>query len=241
MSTLAWCLALGSVATGAAIQGSLGFGLGMLCAPILALLDPDLVPGPLLMMGLFASVWVAWRERAGFEFSRIAWALVGRVIGTAIGVSVLVVVSDQVVLGVLAVATLAGVALSVGGWKIQPTPPAMVVAGAASGVMGLLTSIGGPPMALVLQNETGARLRSTLSGFFVIGASMALASLAVSGGLDSHDLRLGAALAPAALVGLITSTMLARFLDAGWVRRVVLGISGVTAALLLFEVTVLGH
>ena len=241
MSIAAWCLALGAVAVGAAVQGALGFGLGMLCAPLLALLDPDLVPGPLLMMGLLASIWVGWRERAGFEFSRIAWALVGRVLGTAVGIATLVVVSERAVLGGLAVATLAGVVLSVGGWRVRPTPPTMVAAGAASGIMGLLTSIGGPPMALVLQHESGARLRSTLSGFFVIGASMALASLAVSGGLGAGDLRLGAALAPAALVGLVASRLLASVLDGGWVRPTVLAISGGTAALLLIEVTVLGH
>ena len=212
--------------------------MGMIAAPVLALVDPSFVPGPLLVVGLSAAVWVAWRERASFEFGRIAWAVVGRVIGTVGGLGLLVVMSDDLVLAMLGLVTLGGVALSVGGWKIPPTRTTMVTAGAASGVMGLLTSIGGPPMALVLQHETGARMRSILSGFFVVGASMALVGLALAGQVGGRELALSAGLFPALVAGLTASRVLARSLDAGWVRPAVLILSGVSSSVLVIKVGV---
>jgi uncharacterized protein len=238
LSAVTWVVALTTVFVGGTIQGTLGFGLGMIAAPVLALVDPRFVPGPLLVVGLGAAIWIAWRERASFEFGRIAWAVVGRVLGTLGGLGLLVVMSDDLVLGLLGLVTLAGVALSVGGWKIPPTRVTMVTAGAASGVMGLLTSIGGPPMALVLQHETGARMRSILSGFFVAGASMALAALALAGKVGAYELALSAGLFPALAAGLVASRVVARFLDAGWVRPAVLIVSGVSSSVLVITVGV---
>ena len=40
------------VATGAALQASVGIGFGVLSAPLLAILAPELVPGPVLLLGL---------------------------------------------------------------------------------------------------------------------------------------------------------------------------------------------
>ena len=72
-------------------------------------------------------------------------------------------------------------------------PPArrrnVVLAGATSGLLGTATSIGGPPMALVWQRNSGARLRGTMSGFFLIGSVMSLVVLAFTG--RSTDIRCG--------------------------------------------------
>ena len=40
--------------------------------------------------------------------------------------------------------------------------------------MGSITSIGGPPMALVYQHRTGPELRATLALFFVFGSSLSI-------------------------------------------------------------------
>ena len=37
---------------GACVQGSIGFGLGLIAAPVLALIDPSMVPGPVLAAGV---------------------------------------------------------------------------------------------------------------------------------------------------------------------------------------------
>ena len=63
-----------------------------------------------------------------------------------------------------------------------------MLAGATSGVLGTATSIGGPPMALVWQRSTGARLRGTMSGFFLIGSVMSIGVLALTGAVDAEHL-----------------------------------------------------
>ena len=63
-----------------------------------------------------------------------------------------------------------------------------MLAGATSGVLGTATAIGGPPMALVWQRKSGARLRGTMSGFFLVGSVMSIAALAATGAVDGHTL-----------------------------------------------------
>ena len=113
-----------AVAAGACIQGVMGFGLGLIAAPVLALLDPDLVPGPLLFVGVPLTILVATRERASLDFRGIRWALAGRVPGTVAG-SLAVAVLPEGPMAVLFGATvLTAVVLSVTGWRVRPTPPA---------------------------------------------------------------------------------------------------------------------
>jgi len=49
------------VAVGAMIQGSLGFGLGLVSAPALALIDATFIPGPLLLVGVAVMLTVFFR------------------------------------------------------------------------------------------------------------------------------------------------------------------------------------
>ena len=47
-------------------------------------------------------------------------------------------------------------------------------------MMGTAASIGGPPMALLLQNESGNRIRANLAVFFVIGSFISLVMLGIN-------------------------------------------------------------
>ncbi len=133
----------------------------------------------------------------------------------------------------LGVLVLLAVVISLTGWHVRPTTSTLVGAGMVSGVMGTLTSVGGPPMALVYQREQAAKLRSTLAGFFVFGASLALLALALSGELGKQQVVDGFILLPGLLVGLTLSRLLAPHLDRGWTRAAVLGLSAATATALV--------
>lgn len=238
MSPLVLAAALVVVATGACVQGSLGFGLGLIGAPVLALLDDDFVPGPLLFVGVFLTAIIAMRERGALDWRGIRWALVGRVIGTGLGALAIASVGEDGVVALLASAILVAVLLSVSGWRVSPTRGALIGAGTVSGVMGMLTSAGGPPMALVYQRERAAQLRTTLAGFFLIGASLALATLIVSDEFGRRELGLGLVLLPGLAVGLVASRWLGRFLDHGWTRPAVLAFSAAASVLLLVQLAV---
>ena len=86
--TRLWLPALAAnaaVAFGAAVQGAVGFGMALLAAPLLVLIRPELVPGPLLINGLALTLLVARRERDSIDLFGVKWALVGRVPGVALG------------------------------------------------------------------------------------------------------------------------------------------------------------
>ncbi len=238
MTLAGYLVAVLAVTTGAAIQGTLGFGLGLIAAPVLALVDKDLIPGPLLMIGVATTTTVFLRERGDVDWRGMRWAIVGRVIGTGLGAWAVVVFSKDALIVALSLSVILGVIMSVAGWNFRPTTPVLIGAGTLSGVMGTLTSIGGPPMALVYQKETAQKLRSTLAGFFLIGATLSVASLFAGGEFGWHELRLGLALIPGLVIGLTLSRRVARFLDNRYTRPAVLAFSAISSLTLLVQILV---
>src|SRR5262249_44558883 len=109
----------------------------------------------------------------------------------------------------------------------------LVLAGFAAGVMGTATSVGGPPVALIYQHQSGARLRATLSGFFLMGSLLSIATLALIGRFGPEQLRLGLALLPRPLAGYAASAPLARLLDRGFTRAAVLALCGISGLVLI--------
>ena len=231
-----YVLAVLVVAVGAMIQGSLGFGLGLVSAPALALIDATFIPGPLLLVGVAVTLTVFLRERGAVDWKGMKWAIFGRVIGTIAGGWAVVAFSKDAVIVLVAVLVLAGVLMTSIGWKIKTNRITLSTAGLVSGVMGTLTSVGGPPMALVYQRETAQKLRATLAGFFLVGATFSLLTLAVSGGMSQHDFALGALMLPGYVIGMIANRWASRFLDKGYSRVAVLTFSALSSVVLLLEV-----
>lgn len=217
------------VAAAACVQGVVGFGANMLAAPVLVVLDPALVPGPLLLVALAMTV-AAWRrEHTEVQWAVVRRALVGRVPGIAAGAWVLAHAdadtSRLVVGGVLLVA----VAASASGLHVRPSPTNLLVAGCVSGFSGTTTAVGGPPIALVLQREAGPRVRATLAAYFTLGLLLTLPATAAAGRLGRHELAAGAVLVPAALAGFAASGPLRRIADRGRLRPAVLAVSALGA------------
>ena len=230
-----WLAAVAILATGSAIQGSVGFGLGVFGAPLLALIDARLVPGPILLDALLLTILVAVREWRWIRFSDLGWALPGRLVGTALAVLLMRAVPAerfQVALGLL---ILAAVAISAWGPRLPLNRRTLTVAGILAGVLSTFTSIGGPPMALLYQHEEGPRVRGTLSAFFTIGVIFSMGGLRVAGRFGWTEVRLAAYLLPAVVLGFLLSHWSARWLDRGHTRALVLSTSAVAATLVLVK------
>ncbi|MDF2823712.1 MAG: hypothetical protein K0R68_1120, partial [Mycobacterium sp.] len=133
----------------------------------------------------------------------------------------------------LAAVVLLGVVLTSAGWIPVARRRNVVLAGAASGVLGTATSIGGPPMALVWQRNHGARLRGTMSSFFLIGSLMSLAALWFTGAVGAHTVQTFLFLAPATVVGYVLSRYVNRFLDPARLRRIAIVVSALGAVVLI--------
>lgn len=238
MSPTDWAIAMTAVLIGACLQGSLGFGLGLVAAPVLALLDPTLVPSVILGMSVPLTYLVAWREREALDLRRIGWAVVGRVLGTIVGSVAVVYLSTRWLAGAFAFALLFAVAISLVTRAVTPTKPALFTAGCASGLMGTATSVGGPPMAVVLQHEKGPQLRASLASFMAFGSTLSLLALAVVGEFDRHKVSVTLGLAPVVVVGFVLSRWTNRVLDRGYTRAFVLVFATASAVSILLRYVV---
>ena len=57
-----------ALAAGACLQGVAGYGIGTLAAPILFLISPLFIPGPLIMGSILLAVLLLLRNRASLGF-----------------------------------------------------------------------------------------------------------------------------------------------------------------------------
>jgi uncharacterized membrane protein YfcA len=217
------------VMLGALVQGAIGFGLGLVAVPLLLHVEPRCVPGPLLFATVWLTILLTHREWRSIRLADLKWALGGRVAGILVALLVLAAVpSDRLAL-LLGALVLVAVVLSATSLRLRASPASLVGAGVASGFMGTTVAIGGPPMALLYQRESGPRIRGTLSAFFVVGISLSLVALHFDGRFGRPDLILGAELTPGVLLGYALSIPLARVLDRGYMRAAVLAVSAATA------------
>lgn len=205
------------VVAGSFVQTAIGFGLAVIAAPLLFFIDPDYVPAPITVAALTLSLANAWRFRHSISFAGLKFAILGRVPGTVAG-GLLIFWIDQRTLGLwLGVSVLVAVWLSFGKVAFRPTRGAMFSAGFLSGFMGTSSSIGGPPMALVLQHQTADFIRANMAAFFIVSCIMSLIMLGFVGRFGERHLLLALPFMPASLLGywlamrsvhLITSQML---------------------------------
>lgn len=227
------------VALGGFVQSGIGLGLGLVGAPIVTLLDPALMPGSMLVAGASLPLLILAREALHTDWPGVSWALAGRVAGTAGGIWVLAVVSLRALGIVVGGMVLTVVVLSVRSAVVPRNRVTLVTAGVISGVTGTATSIGGPPVALLYQSEEGPRVRATLSVFFTVGNSLALAALAATGHLPARDITAGLVFTGCAAAGFAAAAGLRQFLDAGRTRAAVLA-AAAGSALILIVHSILG-
>jgi uncharacterized membrane protein YfcA len=223
------------VAIGSCIQSSVGFGLGLIAAPFLFLIYPPLVPGPLMASSIALTLLIALRERDAIDFHGLGFAVIGRVVGTLAAALVWTVLPSENFDFLFVALVLLGVALSLSSLRIEPKPATATAAGALSGFMGTLSSIGGPPMALLYQRERGPRIRGTLSGHFVIGAIISLVALAAVGKYGRAEIILSIELLPAILAGYLASSWVRESVDRIGARPFVLGLSVLAAVGILYR------
>ena len=233
MNALGWILAFGVLAAGAVVQGTVGFGINLVAAPILVLIDPHLVPVPIIVASLVLNLLVGRRDRGERPWHAMRWPIAGQIPASVAGAATVAVVSERGLAVLFGVLVLIGVALSVVGGHHRPTSRLGFAAGAASGFMGTTTGIGGPPIALVYQHEPGPQLRAALSRFFAVGSVAALASLLVFGQFHLSDLALAAGLLPGVVVGFWLSRHTVHRLDRAWLRPALLAVSGASAVVVL--------
>ncbi|MBF0357053.1 MAG: sulfite exporter TauE/SafE family protein [Magnetococcales bacterium] len=221
---------------GTVIQGAVGFGFALVAAPILMLLQPELVPGPITFAGLLLSFTMAYRERKEADIRNLGWLLIGFLPGLTIGAYMLQSLSNHSLSLLFGFLVLSSVLLSCIGIHIQEhSLRTTIPAGLLSGIMSITTAMGGPPVALLYQNASGPKFRGTLAIFFFIGSLLTLAGLNKVGRMGVEEVLNGLYLMPAVLLGLLLAQPAAKWLDKGKTRYAVLTIAAIAGVSVIVQ------
>jgi uncharacterized membrane protein YfcA len=181
------------------------------------------------------SLAVGWREREAIDRRVLGLALVGLAGGSVLGSLALARLTGMHLARVFAAVILATVALSLLGLHVRATRLALLIGGAASGVVGTMFGVHGPPIAIVLQHEPPERLRATLCAFFAVGCVISLAALGVIGAFGIRQIGAGLELLPGVAIGFAFAPIVGRMLDRRRARIAVLTISALSALALLMR------
>ena len=226
-----------AVFVGAVIQGAVGMGVGLVAAPIVTLLEPALMPGSLLVCGFFMPAMSLATEHRHVD-PRVGWVFLGRLAGTLPGVLIVAALpADQLAVGV-GIMTLLAVVLTVHTFVLPVTRPTLVGAGFFSAVGATTASIGGPPLALVLQRSDPKTLRSTTALVFVVGSALSMAALGLAGQMSREELLTGLAFFPFFGVGFLLSLPLRPHLRGRVFRYSVLSVVTASALAVLLRAAI---
>lgn len=226
-------VALVIVLVASAVQAVLGMGYGMVASPLLALLDPVFVPVSTIMIGFVSASLVALSARREIAVSQFVTGSLGRVIGVALALLVMLNLGSQrhylLVFGCL---TGVAVLLSVAGIRLPLNRLTLVLMAGISGLMGTITGVGAPPMAVIYQDQPARSARPTLAAFFALGCLVSVLALGWAGRVQMRDFVICLIMIPSVLIG---TTLGQRFGPHGghWFRPAVLGVAAVSSLLLV--------
>lgn len=221
---------------GACLQGLVGYGIATFSAPLLLLISPAFLPAPMTLNATLMTLMMLLRERRSLRVREVRYAIGGNVVGTTLGGLTLALIATssqfQVIFGAL---ILLAVALSLLGFKPALTPFSSLIAGTTSGYMGTITAVGGPPMALIYQNEQGQLMRANMSAFFLFASVTALAAYILAGKLGLAQLEVAGLLWPGVVVGFVASRSLVPRIPMSVIRQAVLTVAGIAGLLALLK------
>jgi uncharacterized protein len=224
-----------TLVVGAAVQGLVGLGVGMVSAPVVTLVEPRLMPGMLLFIGLATPLVTLVHEHHDIDWRGLAWSLPMRIPGTLVGLFLVETVSERSLGLTVAIVVLLSVLLTIRAAELPINRLTLVIAGIISGITATTTSIGGPPIAVLYQHQHPSRIRSTLAIYFAAGAVFSLVGLLSTGHLAPADAGVAALMLPALVVGVLVARVLRGRMPAGAVRAGVLLVCAGSATLLLLR------
>ncbi|WP_067487798.1 sulfite exporter TauE/SafE family protein [Actinomadura hibisca] len=224
-----------AVLLGAIVQGSVGLGVGLVATPVVTLVSPALMPGAILVTAALLPLATLVQEVRHADLRGLGWAFGGRVAGTPLGVWVVAAVPARALGVVIGAVVLAALGASAWSGTVPRNRTTLATAGLVAGATGTASAIGGPPLALLYQRESGPRLRATLAVFFTGGALLSLLTLGAVGRLPHQQVVAGLALTPFVLAGFLAAGPLRRYLDARRMRVAVLLVVGASALVLILR------
>ena len=208
-----WLACSAVLMLGAFVQRATGFGLAVIGAPLLLMLEPRLVPVVLVLFGFTISLMMVrhyWHE---VRLDTIGVALIGRLPGNALGIWLLLAAPMVMLEKLIAVIVLFAVLVTLCRFQLPVNRFTLFMAGVLSGVFGTVAAIGGPPIVLLMHGFPPDRMRGNLAAFFILTSLLTLLTLALAGQLSVWHFKLALTFLPAVLLGNAVADAVAHRLD----------------------------
>lgn len=229
-----WAVCVVAVVIGTAVKRLAGQGFGMVAVPMLALLAPEYLPGTVLLVGLCVGAGSFLSDRSAVVARDLPPGFAGRALGAVIAAWIATrVVGTPALPLVTGLLVWVAVGLTLLGVRLPLTAPTLFGAGTVAGVMGTLTGIGAPPMAIVYADVEARRSAATQNVFFAFGMAVSITALIVAGVIGLRHLVFALALAPAVPVTLWAVRPLAARVARGSIRPWALGLAATAAGVLI--------
>lgn len=224
------------VVAGSTMQSSVGMGQGLVSAPLLRLLEPDLLPGPIVLAGFLTGTVLAIRNSKVADAREVTPAILGRFAGAGVAIALLAALSERGLTIMIGVIVLVLVAARVCGLKIPRKPVTLAGTGFVSGISGTIAALGGAPMGLLYEQHARARdFRGPMGVFQMVGGAASVALLTIAGQMDGRAWALGLALLPPLMLGWLLARWVTPIVDRGLLGPLVLIVSGASATVLILS------
>ena len=217
------------------IQGSVGFGFALIVAPVFAFVMPSFLPVVLLFLMLPLNLLVFMRERRATDWEGAGRVMVGRFLGTFLGMWVLIALSLRQLEIAVGLFTILAALVALFAPPFAPTRTASLGVGLFTGVTETATGIAGPPLALLYQHASAPVLRATVAICFLAGEVISLVILAISGAVSMTQMVSAIYLVPATLLGTMLSRHTHRYIDGPALRIAVLAFSMISGLVLILK------
>lgn len=223
-----------AIFAGTMLQRLAGQGFGLLAAPLTVLVVPDFLPATLLLIGGVVGFGATAVDMGAITKKELVPGFTGRTLGAVLAAWIAATIADPGIFSILVAGMVyLGIALSIIGLRVAIVPASLFSAGVVAGIMGTLTAVGAPPMALLYQHEEQRRSAGMQNIFFAWGMVVSILALTVAGLVGIRHLLLAAALVPFAFAALRVSATLARRVAKAQIRPYALTLAGAAATVLL--------
>ena len=223
---------------GSILQASVGFGYGLVVVPFLLAIDTNFVPVPIIFSSLFLMSHIAYKNRFSLSGHSIHYIIIGLLVGAPIGATILANIDSNSLIYFISIVVMLGLVASFLNFTIKITPSTQFTAATTASILGTSIGIGGVPIALLYQKETGGRIRAVLSTTFFVGSIFSLIALSFASKVSSASLLLGCYLIPGIFIGSFIGQKCAVYIDKGYSRITILLLSSASVAYLLYGVLI---
>jgi uncharacterized membrane protein YfcA len=211
----------------ATVNGAIGYGFSSLTVPVALLFFPNKMLSPaLVLVELAINTWVVILNRGSLAVvrRRAMPIVIGLLPGVLIGTYVLNTANPGILKFCTYIVLLPIILMQAAGFRrpIRSETAAGVPLGVGVGVLYSTTTISGPPLALMFNNQglDKEEFRAALGTVRVVETTLTAIAYGFLGLFSAKSVHLAMPIAPAVLIGLPLGTYLIRYMRGETFRRV---------------------